>query len=178
MKNMSFILVCSLLFLGLSASKLLFLGLSASKAAQRAVSPPDSAAVIVDDILFSAIDYQLDATTNTAKATLTLLNQKDVPRELRLNVFGSQVVDNKRNSYYFSTISLGRVLVSFDDKQNYLNYLLQPDQEVRLTITATGISADADGVQLVKIVFEDSREEGRFLEAFVGGAPAGKASSL
>jgi hypothetical protein len=168
MKNLSFILACSLLFIGLSAGK----------AAQLAVSPPDSSAVVVDDIQFNAIDYQLDATTNTAKATLTLLNKKEVPRELRLNVFGTQVVDNKRNSYYISTISMGRVLVRFEDKQNYLNYLLQPEQEVRLTITATGISADSNGVQLVKIVFEDSREEGRFIEAFVGGAPEKKASSL
>ncbi|WP_051293038.1 hypothetical protein [Olivibacter sitiensis] len=164
MKNLFIILTCSLWFLGLSSGQ----------AAKLSVSPADSATVILDDILFKAVDYQLDAATKTATATLTLLNQKDVPRELRLNVFGTQIVDNKRNSYYISTISLGRVQVRFEDRQNYLNYLLQPDQPVTLTITATGISADSDVVQLVKIVFEDSKEEGRFIEAFVSGVPEGK----
>lgn len=168
MKNLSIILACSLWFLGISSGE----------AAKLSVSPVDSAVVIVDDILFKAINYQLDAKTNTATATLTLLNQKDVPRELKLNVFGTQVVDNKRNSYYLSTISLGRVQVRFEDKQNYLNYLLQPEQPVTLTITATGISADSGAVQLLKIVFEDSREEGRFIEAFVSGVPEGKENAL
>lgn len=147
-------------------------GLAPSKAAQPQAFPTDSSTVVIDDIRFEASHYHLDATNQTATVVLSLLNQKTVPRELKINVYGVQVVDNNRNAYFFSSIELGRVLIRFEDKQNYLHYLLQPDTPVNLTVTAQGISTKADFIQLVKVVFEDSTEEGRFIETFLADIPA------
>lgn len=125
--------------------------------------------LIVDDIAITAADFQLDRETGTATAKLTLLSQKDIPREFKLNVYGTQVTADNRQSYFFQTITLGRVTVRFEDKQNYLHYLLQPDTPVALTIVASHVAPGAEAIELVKLVFEDSKEEGRFIEAFVDG---------
>ncbi len=127
----------------------------------------DSALVVVDNIRFKVERFVIDSAAHTATVTLYLTNLKDKPRELKINVYGTQLVDNQRNAYYFSTIGLGRVLMRFEDKQNYLHYLLQPELPVELTVTADAISADAGAIQVVKIVFEDSAEPGRFLEAYL-----------
>ncbi len=130
------------------------------------------ATVLVDDITITATGYHIDKETNTASIKLTLLSEKDVPREFKLNIYGTQVVDNNRQSYFFQTITMGRVNIRFEDKQNYLHYLLQPDTPVELTVLADNIAPEAEAIHLVKLVFEDSTEEGRFLEAFVVDIPA------
>ncbi|MFC3198545.1 hypothetical protein ACFOET_13050 [Parapedobacter deserti] len=129
----------------------------------------DSNVVVLDDIRFEVSRFLIDSAN--ARAELLLTSLKDKPRELKLNVYGTQLVDNNRNAYYFSTIELGRVLMRFEDKQNYLHYLLQPDTAVKLTVTADNISADADAIQVMKIVFEDSTDEGKFLDVYLT-APA------
>jgi len=128
---------------------------------------PDSAGVVIDNIQFKAERFVIDSATHTATVTLSITSLKDKPREFKMNAYGTQLVDNERNAYYFSTIGLGRVLMRFEDKQNYLHYLLQPEQPAKLTVTADAISAEARAIQVVKIVFEDSTEEGRFLEAYL-----------
>jgi len=127
----------------------------------------DSSAIVVDNIQFKAEQFVIDSATRTATVTLALTSLKDKPRELKINVYGTQLVDNARNAYYFSTMALGRVLMRFEDKQNYLHYLLQPQVPAKLTITADAISITAAAIQVVKIVFEDSAEEGRFLDAYL-----------
>ncbi|PPK99599.1 hypothetical protein [Parapedobacter indicus] len=127
----------------------------------------DSSAIVVDNIQFKAEQFVIDPATRTATVTLALTSLKDKPRELKINVYGTQLVDNARDAYYFSTIALGRVLMRFEDKQNYLHYLLQPQVPAKLTITADAISTTAAAIQVVKIVFEDSAEEGRFLDAYL-----------
>lgn len=131
----------------------------------------DSTGVVVDNMQFKAEQFVIDSATHTATVTLSIVSLKDKPRELKINVYGTQLVDNERNAYYFSTIGLGRVLMRFEDKQNYLHYLLQPNLPAKLTVTADAISAKATAIQVVKIVFEDSTEEGRFSEAYLS-APA------
>lgn len=140
----------------------------------------DSSVLINDDIRFEATRFDIDSTTRTATVELLLTNLKEQPRELKLNVYGTQLVDNERNAYYFSTMTLGRVLIRFEDKQNYMHYLLQPDTGTKLTITAAKIPANVSTIQVVKIVFEDSEEEGRFLDAYLtatdsesAGGPSG-----
>lgn len=128
---------------------------------------PDSNVVVVDDIRFEAERFNIDSTTHTATVTLSLTSLKDKPRELKINVYGTQLVDNKRNAYYFSTITLGRVRMRFEDKQNYLHYLLQPKTPAKLTVTASAVSDSAEAIQVMKIVFEDSAEDGRFVEAYL-----------
>lgn len=133
--------------------------------ANNVFSTSDSTTVLLDDILFEAKTTSFDHSANTATVSLTLLNQKSTPRELRINVYGIQLLDNLKNSYYFSSLTLGRVLIRFEDKQNYAHYLLQPDEPVMVQLSATGISPDAAAIHLVKFVFEDSTEEGRFIDA-------------
>ncbi len=132
----------------------------------------DSSVITVDDIRFETMQILMDSTTRTATVELSLTSLKEHPRELKINVYGMQLVDDERNAYYFSTVSLGRVLMRFEDRQNYLHYLLQPDTPAKLTITAENISNEAAAIQVVKVVFEDSKEEGRFLEAYLTGISA------
>lgn len=134
------------------------------------VTGQDSSVVILDDIRFEAEQFLIDTATHTATVTLTLTSLKDKPRELKINVYGMQLVDNARNAYYFSSIALGRVLMRFEDKQNYLHYLLQPKVPVKLTVTAEAIPPQVEAIQVMKIVFEDSREDGRFLDAYIGAS--------
>jgi len=130
----------------------------------------DSSVVVVDDIRFEAEQFAIDPATRKATVTLSLTSLKDKPRELKINVYGTQFVDTARNAYYFSTLTMGRVLMRFEDRQNYLHYLLQPQTPAKLTITADEIQGEA--IQLVKIVFEDSTEEGRFLDVYIMGSSA------
>ncbi len=132
----------------------------------------DTAVVVVDDIRFEAAQFHIDSSTRVATAELLLTNLNENPRELKINVYGTQLVDNDRNAYYFSTITLGRVLMRFEDKQNYLHYLLQPNTPAKLIITAENIESTTAFIQVVKIVFEDSKEEGRFLDAYLSDTSA------
>jgi len=134
-------------------------------------APQDSSGMTMDNIRFEATAYTIDSATRTATITMTLTCLSERSRELKINVYGTQLVDDERNAYYFSTLTMGRVLMRFEDRQNYLHYLLQPDTPVQLTITAHGISPEATAIQIVKVVFEDSKDEGRFLEAYLT-APA------
>lgn len=147
-----------------------FLPIIANAVEKAAVGPPhatDTTEILMDGIHFETVDFHLDAQAEQATIKLTLINRKEHPRELRINVYGTQLVDDQRNAYYFSTIELGRVLMRFADRQNYLNYLLPPDTPVQLTITADGIASEAKAIQVVKIVFEDSGEAGRFLDVYL-----------
>lgn len=131
----------------------------------------DSSGLVMDAIRFEAIGYAIDSATNTAIVTLTLTCLSERSRELKVNVYGTQLVDDQRNAYYFSTLTMGRVLMRFEDRLNYLHYLLQPGAPATLTITAQNVSPEASAIQVVKVVFEDSKDEGRFLEAYLP-APA------
>ncbi|MEC3880003.1 hypothetical protein [Parapedobacter sp. 10938] len=134
---------------------------------ERAPIARDSSALTMDGLRFEVISFAIDSATNTSTATLTITSLAERSRELKVNVYGTQLVDDRRNAYYFSTITMGRVLMRFEDRQNYLHYLLQPNTPVELAITAQGISPEAAAIQVVKIVFEDSEDEGRFLEAYL-----------
>lgn len=127
----------------------------------------DSSVLTMDGIRFETTTSTIDSVTNTATVTLMLTCLSERSRELKVNVYGTQLVDDRRNAYYFSTITMGRVLMRFEDRQNYLHYLLQPRTPVELTITAQSISTEAAAIQVAKIVFEDSKDEGRFLEAYL-----------
>lgn len=127
----------------------------------------DSSVLTMDGIRFETTTSTIDSVTNTATVTLMLTCLSERSRELKVNVYGTQLVDDRRNAYYFSTITMGRVLMRFEDRQNYLHYLLQPRTPVELTITAESISPEAAAIQVAKIVFEDSEDEGRFLEAYL-----------
>ena len=135
------------------------------------VSVGDSSGITMDGIRFHATDYAIDSATRAATVTITLTSLSERSRELKLNVYGTQLVDDQRNAYYFSTLTMGRVLMRFEDRQNYLHYLLQPHTPVEMIITAQDVAPDASGIQVVKLVFEDRKDKGRFLEVYLA-APA------
>src|SRR5690606_2923943 len=120
----------------------------------------DSSELTMDSIRFEAGNFAIDSVTNTATVTLALTCLSERSRELKVNVYGTQLVDDQRNAYYFSTLTMGRVLMRFEDRQNYLHYLLLPNTPVELTITAQNVSSEATTMQVVKVVFEDSKDEG------------------
>jgi len=127
----------------------------------------DSSRLVMDGIRFEATAYAIDSATNTATVTLTLTCLSERSRELKVNVYGTQLVDDQRNAYYFSTLTMRRVLMRFEERQSYLPYLLLPHAAVELAITAQNVSPEATTMQVVKVVFEDSKDEGRFLDAYL-----------
>src|SRR3546814_284075 len=115
----------------------------------------DSSGLTMDGIRFEATAFTIDSAKNIATVTPTLTCLSPQSRELKINVYGTQLVDDQRNAYYFSTITMGRVLMRFEDRQNYLHYLLQPNIPAKLTITSKGIPSGTTAIQVVKVVFED-----------------------
>lgn len=163
--------------LGIIALLMFSVLVGTARSRQQTVVGQDSTVAIVDEIRFEVEQFVINPATRTATVTLSLTSLKDKPRELKINVYGTQLVDNTRNAYYFSTIALGRVLMRFEDKQNYLHYLLQPGVPAKLILTADAISAEAEAIQVTRIVFEDSTEEGRFLDVYLTEDLAGTSAS-
>jgi hypothetical protein len=58
---------------------------------------------------------------------------------------------------------MGNVLVKFEDKQNYLHYLLEEDKPVDIQVVVKDWKK-TDKPVMIKLVFESSTEEGEFLE--------------
>ncbi|WP_257657358.1 hypothetical protein [Parapedobacter lycopersici] len=142
--------------------------LAAAQSGNAATDPVDSTTVVVDSVQFDVVDFRIDSATHTATVEITLTNLKADPRELKINVYGTQLVDDQRNAYYFSTMALGQVLMRFTDRQNYLHYVLQPRTAVPLTVTVERIAPDAKRIAVTKVVFEDRAEVGRFLDVYLG----------
>ncbi|MBE8714032.1 hypothetical protein C4F49_10105 [Sphingobacterium sp. KB22] len=122
----------------------------------------------IDDLQIDVKSVKVDSKTDTAVIELFLISLGRNPREFKLNVFGTQVIDEKSNSNFITTIKFGRVLVSLADRQNYLHYLLQPDMPVLLSIKVANWSkTNKTKPAQVKLVFEDSKEVGKFIEQLV-----------
>lgn len=120
---------------------------------------------IVDDIRIDSVVYTINK--NTTEVSLRMTSLKKQPREFKLNTFGTQLIDKNENPYFFSSISMGRVLLRFEDKQNYLHHLLHPDIPVTLSISAQKLLSDTDAIKTLKLVFEHGEEKGLFVEVLL-----------
>lgn len=124
----------------------------------------DSSAVIVDDIQIDVRGVDLNTKGDTATVKLYLISYQRDPREFKLNTFATQVFDAKGQSYLYDSIKMGRVLMLLTDKKNYLNYLLEEEVPIPLQIKISNWGTTSGIPQRIKLVFEDSQEEGKFLE--------------
>lgn len=121
---------------------------------------------IKDNIQIDVKSVSTKEDSDTLSIDLFLISYQMDPREFKLNTYATQVVDSTGNSHLFSNIQMGRVQVRLTDQQNYLHYLLEEDVPVPLTIEIgnwKGKKASA-----VRLVFEDSTEEGKFITQEVG----------
>jgi hypothetical protein len=121
--------------------------------------------LVVDEIQIDVKSVQIDSKSNTASVELFLTSYTRNGRELKLNTFGTQLVDMKNKTYLFGTITLGKIMVKLDDKQNYINYLMKTDEPVLLKVTVPNWGKVKP--KEIVVVFEDSEEEGHYIETAV-----------
>ncbi len=122
--------------------------------------------LVVDDIQFDVKEFHLDESKNELTINLFAISYSTDPREYKMNTFSTQVLDQKKQSHFFSTIRMGNVLVRFEDKQNYLHYLLEEDKPVDIQVVVKDWKK-SDKPAMIKLVFESSTEEGEFLEVSI-----------
>lgn len=123
---------------------------------------PDSLQV-VDDIQFDLKGYHIDESKQELTIDLFAISYSQSPREFKMNTFSTQIFDQQRQSHFFSSIQMGNVRVRFEDKQNYLHYLLDEDKPVDIQVVVKDWKK-TDQPESLKLVFESSEEEGKFLE--------------
>lgn len=121
--------------------------------------------LVVDEIQIDVKRVQMDTKSKTASVELFLTSYTRNGRELKLNTFGTQLVDMKGTTYLFGTITLGKILVKLQDKQNYINYLMQMDEPVLLKVSVPNWGKVKP--KSIIVVFEDSEEEGHYIETAV-----------
>ncbi|WP_343557826.1 hypothetical protein [Sphingobacterium sp.] len=122
--------------------------------------------LVVDDIQFDVKEFHVDEPKNELVINLFAISYSTDPREYKMNTFSTQVLDQKKQSHFFSTIQMGNVLVKFADKQNYLHYLLEEDKPVDIQVVVKDWKK-SDKPAMIKLVFESSAEEGEFLEVSI-----------
>ncbi|MDH5825068.1 hypothetical protein ACFX5U_19895 [Sphingobacterium sp. SG20118] len=121
--------------------------------------------LIVDDIQIDVKSVQVDAKKKTISIELFLTSYTKGGRELKMNTYGIQAVDTKGEKHFFGTIGLGNVLVKLEDKQNYMNYFMKMDEPVLMKVVVFNWVKGKPKELLV--VFEDSEEEGHYIETAV-----------
>ncbi len=122
--------------------------------------------LVVDDIQFDVKEFHVDEPKNELVINLFAISYSTDPREYKMNTFSTQVLDQKKQSHFFSTIQMGNVLVKFADKQNYLHYLLEEDKPVDIQVVVKDWKK-SDKPAMIKLVFESSAEEGKFQEVSI-----------
>lgn len=122
-------------------------------------------AYVIDDIQIDVKSMRLDQKKDTLTIDFFLISYQKGVREFKLNTYATQVLDYEGVGHMYANMKMGRVLVRLADRQNYLHYLLEEDVPVpfRLRVANWG---DKDPSKVV-FVFEDSAEEGKFIDATV-----------
>ncbi|MDF2517784.1 MAG: hypothetical protein K0R59_3080 [Sphingobacterium sp.] len=119
--------------------------------------------LVVDDIQFDLKEFHVDKATNELVINLFAISYSKDPREFKMNTFSTQIVDQKKQPHFFSSIQMGNVQIKFEDKQNYLHYLLEEDKPVDIQVIVKDWKKTYTPVS-IKLVFESSEEEGKFLD--------------
>ncbi|MCL7988282.1 hypothetical protein M8998_10065 [Sphingobacterium sp. lm-10] len=120
----------------------------------------DTTVLILDDLQFDVRSVKMNK--DTAIVDLYVISSLRQEREFKMNTYASTLVDKKDNDVMYSQIQMGRVRIDISDRQNYLNHILTMDIPVALQFKVAGWKKENGPPQAVKIVFEDSREPGRF----------------
>ena len=127
------------------------------------VSEPDP--FVVDDI---QIDIkEVVARGDSAVVELFLISYKKNPREFKLNTFASGVADSQGTPYLYKSMKMGRIWVPVEQRQNYIHYLLEQDVPISLRVVTPNWKKQWGKPKQFKLSFEDSEEEGKFLEILI-----------
>lgn len=120
---------------------------------------------VVDDIQFDL--KSVTASGDTLVVDLFAISYDKDPREFRLNVFATALIDAQEESHMLTSVQIDRVIVQLSDRENYLNYLLHQDKPVNIRLKLTPMTEEIKNAKMVKIVFNALEEEGQFLDAFI-----------
>lgn len=121
----------------------------------------------IDDIQIDVKSATLSKNADTATVELFLISYQKGTREFKLNSFASGIVDSGGKTYLYDTMQMGKVLVKLTDRQNYIHYLLEEDEPVKFIVKTAGWKKQWGKPQQFKLAFEDSEEEGKFLEVII-----------
>ncbi|WP_240775535.1 hypothetical protein [Sphingobacterium psychroaquaticum] len=122
----------------------------------------NTGAELTDDLQIDIKGTVWDAKSDTLTVDLFLISYQRQPREFKLNTYASQVIDSQGKATMYSVMKMGRVVVRLADRQNYIHYLLEEDTPVPLTIKIGNWGKRK--AAKVLLVFEDSAEEGHFIQ--------------
>lgn len=125
----------------------------------------DTSLNIVDDIQFDL--RSITASGDTLVVDIFAISYDKNPREFRLNVFASAIIDSEDQLHMLTSVQIDRVIVQLADRENYLNYLLHQDKPVNIKLKLSPLTEEVKNAKLVKIVFNALDDEGQFLEAFI-----------
>lgn len=125
----------------------------------------DTLLQVVDDIQFDL--KSVTASGDTLIIDLFAISYDKNPREFRLNVFGSSLLDEKDVTHLFNSIQIDRVIVNLDERQNYLNYLLHQDVPVAIRLKISPMTDELIHSKKVKLVFSSLEEDGQFLDVWI-----------
>lgn len=118
----------------------------------------------IDDLQIDVKSAKID-TAGNAIVELFLISYQKNPRELKINTFSSTLLDEKLNEHFYSEMQMGNVLVLFEQKQNYINYLIHT-KPVLLKIQVNKWPETA-ALSYAKLVFQESGQGGKFLETLI-----------
>ena len=125
----------------------------------------DTTLNVVDDIQFDL--KSITASGDTLVVDLFAISYDIKPREFRLNVFATALIDAEEQSHMLTSVQIDRVIVQLSDRENYLNYLLHQDKPVNIKLKLSPMTEEVKNAKMVKIVFNALDDEGQFLEAFI-----------
>lgn len=120
---------------------------------------------VIDDIQVDV--KEVIAKGDSAVVELFLISYKKNPREFKLNTFASGIADSQGTPYLYKTMQMGRILATVEQRQNYLHYLLEQDVPVSLRVVTSNWKKQWGKPKQFKLSFEDSEEEGKFLEVIL-----------
>jgi len=127
----------------------------------------DTATVLVDEIQVDVKNVALSSKGDTAIVDLFLISYQRHPREFKLNTYATQVADSKGNFHLYDNMKMGKVLVLLAHRQNYLHYFMEEDIPVPFQIKVANWTKERGNPTHIKLVFEDSKEEGKYVEKVV-----------
>ncbi len=124
------------------------------------VAQEDTTVLLLDDLQFDV--RSVNVSKDTAIVDLYVISSLRQQREFKMNTFASTVVDQNDKELMYTQIQMGRVRIHINDRQNYLNHVMAMDVPVALQFKVAGWKKENGLPEAVNIVFEDSRESGRF----------------
>jgi hypothetical protein len=127
----------------------------------------DTTAILVDEIQVDIKHVGLSAKGDTATVDLFLISYQRNPREFKLNTYATQVGDSKGNYHLYDSMKMGKVLVLLAHRQNYLHYFMEEDVPVPFQVKVANWTKVRGKPTHLKLVFEDSKEEGKYVEKIV-----------